>query len=948
MSADTRASTFFVAGGNLHPKSESYVKRPADDELFNQVLAGEFCYILTAPQMGKSSLMVRTISRLQEQGVRTAIVYLAGLDSNASVEQWYQGLFLRLKFQLKLSVDLDTWWWERVAISPTQRFTDFLREVVLEEIKEPVVIFIDEVEAMLNLNFAPEFLAAIRFSANARPTEATYQRLTFVLLGVAIPTDLVKDDRQSPFNIGQKINLAEFIWEEAQVLQQGLTAVYPEQGEAIFARIFHWTNGHPYLTQKLCLAAVKEDGHWPEDQVEEEVDRLVEELFLLPASHKEANLQRVQDSLENNPRRNRLSSLYRQVCQGKKVSVDEQSLDQERLRTIGLVRVEQGILQVRNEIYRRAFDLDRIKAKKSVNWMPYVVIILTLFFLVLAGAIGFYLYQQRQHMLAAEAQVFIDSFKSTTDPTERLTSLAGLFDLSGYSDQARQLFYEELSSTEQLALFDLADPQTKGAELLTVVKGVYTAPNIENKAEGNALLEAMAQPLLKLNEPLSLEAISLEIEIRQWLKGRDYYAQGAYQQAVSTYNIALSLNDRNPGLYFDQGLAYAALDNTDQALNNFEIVSGLDKRWQKQVQQAVANDAPLYVALWHKQRTYQALAALVNTPTPRPTVTPLSTAIVVTAATPTLSPTPTPVVIIPTTSPTPALPTATPLPSPTWAPTPAPIRLAYVVTEGEYHTLFLADLVNLTVTDSESLVPRRASSPTWSPDGQRIAFLGEVGIEYELPGAPGGGGIWIYDLKTKAPTLLREVSQVRYVAWSPEGSLIAYESTKDTGEARIFFMDLAGVDRPGNIRGEQPVWSPDGSRIIIRACRPECGLWLVDLDGRNLQQITFDSSDSFPHWWGNQVVFASQRGGNWDIYRLSMDETGQLQGQVKQLTTDPSHDTTPIHTPDGQYIFFRSSRDGQWAIWVMNVDGTNQRHLLQTDGSDAWNREKISIAGNAR
>jgi Tol biopolymer transport system component len=96
----------------------------------------------------------------------------------------------------------------------------------------------------------------------------------------------------------------------------------------------------------------------------------------------------------------------------------------------------------------------------------------------------------------------------------------------------------------------------------------------------------------------------------------------------------------------------------------------------------------------------------------------------------------------------------------------------------------------------------------------------------------------------------------------------------------------------------------------------------------------------------NYVVFASQRGGNWDIYRLTVDEAGRPQGMPEQLTTDPASDTTPVHSPDGQHIFFRSNRDAGWAVWVMNDDGIGQRRLILTDGSDAWNREKISVTGN--
>ena len=62
-------SDFFVDGGTLSLKAPSYVKRPADDELLEHLLHGEFCFVLTPRQMGKSSLMLRTADRLENQGV---------------------------------------------------------------------------------------------------------------------------------------------------------------------------------------------------------------------------------------------------------------------------------------------------------------------------------------------------------------------------------------------------------------------------------------------------------------------------------------------------------------------------------------------------------------------------------------------------------------------------------------------------------------------------------------------------------------------------------------------------------------------------------------------------------------------------------------------------------------------------------------------------------------
>ncbi|MCB0182567.1 MAG: AAA-like domain-containing protein, partial [Anaerolineae bacterium] len=125
-------SDFFVAGGTLRPNTPSYVQRPADDELFQKALAGEFCYVLTARQMGKSSLMIRTARRLRSEGVHSVIIDLTRVGTEVNVEQWYLGLTTQLHRNLRLSVDLESWWAAHSALGPVQRFTDFLHDVLLE------------------------------------------------------------------------------------------------------------------------------------------------------------------------------------------------------------------------------------------------------------------------------------------------------------------------------------------------------------------------------------------------------------------------------------------------------------------------------------------------------------------------------------------------------------------------------------------------------------------------------------------------------------------------------------------------------------------------------------------------------------------------------------------------------------------------------------------------
>jgi tetratricopeptide (TPR) repeat protein len=652
-----KSSDFFIAGGALPPGSSSYVERSADDELFNAVLAGEFCYVLADHHMGKSSLMFRTAWRLQQQGASTATFDLTGIGPNTSLEQSYLFLIKRLKFELKLSIDPATWWAERASLDPKQRFTDFLHDVALAEVKGPMVIFVDGVNNTINFNFFTNFSGVIQAIYNARPTDSLYNRLTFVLLGMATLSDLTNGhNQQSLFNGGHEIKLHEFSREEAQLLQQGLQADGSEYKEAIFDRIFYWTNGHPYLIQKLCLTMVKMwDKHWTDEQV----DTLVERLFLSEITSEDPNLQFVKDRLKASSRQHKLLTLYHRVYEGKEVPNDQKSPDQSQLKRFGLVRAENGKLNVRNEIYRQAFDPTWLKANTPIKWRRNIGVILTLLALVVAGVFGFSIQQQK--LRATQAQVLTDSFRNATNSEERLISLAELFNLRSYEAQARRLFFEELSPTDQLALFELANPETVGEQLITVVEGVYIDSTLANNEQNNALLSAMAQPLSQLQYSPFLDAIELELEITQWLKGREYHhVEGQYQRAIDAYDVAINMNHLNPGTYFDRGLAYAALGNSSQTLADFATVLSLDEGWQARVQQALASDPQLYTTLWGEQGEYRGLIALVPTPTntPTPTLTP----------TPSPTPLPTNTLLPPTSTPT-AVPTSTPTPIPSPTPT---------------------------------------------------------------------------------------------------------------------------------------------------------------------------------------------------------------------------------------------------------------------------------------
>src|SRR5262249_35929709 len=186
------------------------------------------------------------------------------------------GLATEVADQLGLATEPLAWWGERAHLGPAQRLTEFLREVVLHEVAARVVIFVDEIDTTLSLDFTDDFYAAIRALYNARAQQQELERLAFVLIGVAIPGDLIKDPQRTPFNIGRQVQLSDFTAEEARPFADGL-GLAPEQADAALARVLDWTSGHPYLTQRLC-AAIAERRQ--DDGQARDVDALVHEIFL--------------------------------------------------------------------------------------------------------------------------------------------------------------------------------------------------------------------------------------------------------------------------------------------------------------------------------------------------------------------------------------------------------------------------------------------------------------------------------------------------------------------------------------------------------------------------------------------------------------------------------------------------------------------------------------------
>ncbi|HEX3046917.1 MAG TPA: AAA-like domain-containing protein [Bacillota bacterium] len=350
----TPSIPFYKTGGTLDYNHPSYIERTADQELYEKLKQGEFCYILTSRQMGKSSLMVRTALRLRGEGESVVTIDLTSFGNTLEREQWYDSILSRIGQQLQLESELEDFWFNHERLSPFQRWMEAISRVVLPKCPGRLILFIDEIDIVRSFNFsADEFFAGIRECYNRRAEDPEMNRLVFCLLGVLSPSELIQDAGITPFNIGQRIELNDFSLEESALLAKGLNRKQPLAGKLI-ERIIYWTGGHPYLTQSLCAAVARDD----QVQNPRSVDRLCRKLFLTSSAiEKEDNLVFVRERLlQSKLDRAGLLNLYHQILDGKKVPDDDANPFINVLKLTGLIKATNGILQVRNRIYRKVFE----------------------------------------------------------------------------------------------------------------------------------------------------------------------------------------------------------------------------------------------------------------------------------------------------------------------------------------------------------------------------------------------------------------------------------------------------------------------------------------------------------------------------------------------------------------------------------------------------------------
>jgi len=214
--------------------------------------------------------------------------------------------------------------------------------------------------------------------------------------------------------------------------------------------------------------------------------------------------------------------------------------------------------------------------------------------------------------------------------------------------------------------------------------------------------------------------------------------------------------------------------------------------------------------------------------------------------------------------------------------------------------------------------PSDEGAPCWSPDGRWLLFVAQREDNQDIWVMPSGG---------KAFQLTRTSEHEFLPRWSPDGSRISFHRTAG---AEVLLAPISGgnprtVSFPYTLRIQDLAWSPDGTHLVVAGStvygRPT--IWLLDPAGGNVKALSEIQADR-PSWSpdGKRIAFASLKGGNPDIWTLSVSG-----GRPKQVTIEPSRDGWPAWSPDGSEIAFASDRTGTYSIWVIPSTGGNPRNI---------------------
>lgn len=234
----------FIVDGPVPADSPLYIERQADRHLLKSIMDGEIVHLVGSPGTGKTSLIRRTVQRLDLKIVQPVVVNLSDIDTAETEEEWYADFIELLSIRMQLNIEARRWFATEKRKDLAKTLEVFLAEMLLSQTSR-TVLFLDNCELLEQKGFSQ---ALFRFLVSFNETRWDYpdpQKISFVMAS----TRPLGDEHISLRRFVRSLQLTDFTLEEISRLGEGLP-VGSAVRTPIMRVIFDWTEGHPYLTQR--------------------------------------------------------------------------------------------------------------------------------------------------------------------------------------------------------------------------------------------------------------------------------------------------------------------------------------------------------------------------------------------------------------------------------------------------------------------------------------------------------------------------------------------------------------------------------------------------------------------------------------------------------------------------------------------------------------------------
>jgi hypothetical protein len=242
--------------GTMDPHSKFYIERSGDRIALDAIERQGVTITIKAPrQMGKSSLLMRIIDAAARAGKQVAFLDFQLFDQSTLVDAdtFFRQFCTWLTDELEIEDRVDEFWQQPLGNS--QRCTRYVSRHLLKALDGPVLLAMDEVDSVFDTEFRSDFFGMLRSWHNSRRAGSIWKQLDLALVTSTEPYQLIENLNQSPFNVGEIIELPDFTPEQvADLNQRHGNPLDPAEEEQLMALL----GGHPYLVRRALYMVAKQ------------------------------------------------------------------------------------------------------------------------------------------------------------------------------------------------------------------------------------------------------------------------------------------------------------------------------------------------------------------------------------------------------------------------------------------------------------------------------------------------------------------------------------------------------------------------------------------------------------------------------------------------------------------------------------------------------------------